>query len=74
MALERNLSQVQLAGRFIVFGQAADVVRALPVNPVTLAPTGGVLPVLSNIERARNGGAHYFAAVAERHHGLRQDR
>ncbi len=56
-----NLSQAQLAGRFIVFGQAADVVRALPVDPVTLAPAGGVIQVLSNIERARNGGAHYFA-------------
>ena len=56
-----NLSQVQLAGRFIVFGQAADVVRALPVDPVTLTPAGGVLQVLSNIERSRNGGAHYFA-------------
>ena len=56
-----NLAQVQLAGRFILFGQAADVVRALPVDPVTLTPAGGVLPVLSNIERARNSGAHYFA-------------
>jgi serine/threonine protein kinase/Tol biopolymer transport system component len=56
-----NLGQAQLAGRFVVFGHAADVVRALPVDPVTLAPAGGVLPVLSNIERARNGGAHYFA-------------
>jgi hypothetical protein len=54
---------VQLAGGFIVFGQAADVVRALPVDPVTLAPAGGVLPVLSNIERSRNGGAHYFAVA-----------
>ena len=56
-----NLAQVQLAGRFILFGQAADVVRALPVDPVTLTPAGGVLPLLSNVERARNGGAHYFA-------------
>jgi Tol biopolymer transport system component len=56
-----SLGQVQLSGRFMVFGQAADVVRALPVDPVTLTPVGGVLPVLSSIERGRNSGAHYFA-------------
>ena len=56
-----NLGQVQLSGRFLVYGQGADVVRALPIDPATMTPVGSVLSLVSGLERARNGGGLYFA-------------
>jgi|tagenome__1003787_1003787.scaffolds.fasta_scaffold20984308_3 serine/threonine protein kinase/Tol biopolymer transport system component len=46
---------------FLVYGQSPGVVRAIPVDPRSLALKGPPISIVDRIERASAGGAVYFA-------------
>jgi len=45
----------------LVYGQSPGVVRAVPFDPKSLMATGSPVSLVDSVERARNGGAVYFA-------------
>ena len=45
----------------LVYGQSPGVVRAVPFDLKSLTPTGSPVSLVGSVERARNGGAVYFA-------------
>jgi Tol biopolymer transport system component len=57
-----GISQARfVSSGFLIYGQSPGIVRALPIDLPSLAPTGSPIPLIDSVEQARNGGAVYFA-------------